>query len=520
MRKRYMVWKDIHAFLRDYRSFMLLFITPILITILVGSLFMSSGAKDIPIIVCTERQNNIYNNTISLINNSEVFIINEKVGECKEYIEDRLGAGAVRAGIIVPEIEIGSTIEIYVDNTKPIGAYLHSYFNLISRDISNRLINAYISDALWSMESSDYEISQMESAINSFDSDMAKIQNEIADAKSYQSSLGIKINIMKGSADNIESEALTLRNNVNAMRVIASDLGYSEIVTNIDLVIPQINTIESEAESISASTTLSDSLQIDESLYVIDSSVTELRDGMKTIKSNINLIKAILSQIRTEIPEYSNPVKTQVIGFFGDKSYINFIFPSILIMIVMWMATFLSSINFIRQKSRGILRRIYVSPMSTRSITFEKIIANTIISLIPLPFILGISFFILGIEMSLMNAVFVFLASALSVVVFAIIGLIIGSFSKTETTAILGSLIVIIPLMFMSGAFYPVEAFPDTIKMFTEFLPINTGIRLVEGFLFYSFDWIEFMFLIYTIIFYVAALSGLCWFFMRRSLKA
>jgi ABC-2 type transport system permease protein len=228
----------------------------------------------------------------------------------------------------------------------------------------------------------------------------------------------------------------------------------------------------------------------------------------------------VILQIKEDMPEYSDPVKSKVIGFFGEKSYINFIFPSILIMIVMWMATFLSSINFIRQKNRGILRRIYVSPMSTRTIAMEKITANTIISLIPLPFILFISFFILGIEMSLFNAIFVFLAASLSVIVFAIIGLIIGSFSRTETTAILGSLIIIIPLMFMSGALYPVEAFPATIKMFTEFLPINTGIRLVEGFLFYAFNWVDFMFLIYTMVFYVLFLSGVCWFFMRRSLKA
>jgi ABC-type multidrug transport system permease subunit len=158
--------------------------------------------------------------------------------------------------------------------------------------------------------------------------------------------------------------------------------------------------------------------------------------------------------------------------------------------------------------------------MSTRTIVLEKIAANAIISLLPLPFILCISFFMLGIEMSAFTAIMVFIATSLSVVIFSIIGLIIGSFSKTESTAILGSLIIIIPLMFMSGAFYPVEAFPTAIKAFTDVLPINAGIRLVEGFLFYSFDWIELLFLVYTMAFYALLLTGVCWLFMRRSLKS
>jgi len=524
MKKRYMIWKDIHAFFRDFRSFFLLFLTPILITILVGSLFMSSGAEDIPIIVCTEKPTSIYDSTISLVKGSGVFILIEKQGDCMDFIDHRLRSGKVRAGIIVPEITMGSTIEIYVDNTKPIGTYLTSYFNLISKDVSNRLINAYISDALNNLEANEYQLNELEAVIDEFDFELMRMEDSISDIEGDLS--GITLEGMENDANNIKTFTSSLRSNIANTRSLAVIMNYTDIIDDLDSLSGSLDNIDANANAIINANNRNINLinnrkqDVQSKLNTMKTSLEELRDHLNTIKDSTVLIKAVLAEMKEEVPEYSDPVKSKVIGFFGEKSYINFIFPSILIMIVMWMATFLSSINFIRQKNRGILRRISVSPMKTRTIATEKITANAIISLIPLPFILLISFFILGIEMSLFNAIFVFLAASLSVLVFSILGLIIGSFSKSETTAILGSLIVIIPLMFMSGALYPVEAFPDAIKAVTEFLPINTGIRLVEGFLFYTFDWVDFMFLIYTMVGYTLILSIGCWFLMRRSLKA
>ena len=519
MKNRYMIWKDIHSFFRDFRSFLLLFLTPIFITILVGSLFMSSGAEDIPIIVCTEKTSSLYNNTLSLIRGSDVFVIHEAQGDCENYIKSSISRGVVRAGIIVPEIEIGSVIDIYVDNTKPIGTYLQSYFNLVSRDISTRLINQFISDAVSNMESGEYQINQISATIDDFDAQLMSLEADINSVENLVSQQRSRAqNIITLSGD-IQSRIDSVRAAVSNTVAIAQENGYNDIANGLSSVGVQLDQMQSDNYALN---TEAGQMRTELSLNFdsMKGIVASLRSSLADLKASTNLAKTLLLDIKGEIPEYSDPVRSRVIGYFGEKSYINFIFPSILIMIVMWMATFLSSINFIRQKSRGILQRLYVSPMSTRAVAFEKIVSNTLISLIPLPFILAISFFILGIELNPVNAVFVFLAASLSVVVFAIIGLIIGTFSKTESTAILGSLIIIIPLMFMSGAFYPVEAFPDVIKLFAEFLPINAGIRLVEGFLFYSFDWVELMFLVYTMLGYALLLSGVCWMLMRRSLKA
>jgi hypothetical protein len=338
--KRYMVWKDVHSFVRDFRSFALLFITPIFITALVGSLFMSSGAKDIPIIICTNHTNTVYNSTVSMIRGSEVFIVTEKIGNCKEYIESRLRQGIVRAGIIVPEVELGSTIEMYVDNTKPIGAYLQSYFNLISRDISNRLINMYIANAIQSVDSNQYELSNLESAINSLDSDLAKMEEDVSILDVYSSGRASSI---KASSDRIRANSQILRDNVSAIAGFAQSLGYTDIVNDINSLVPQLDSIDSETAAIS--NLEANSTQAEAAADNLESSVSNLRDALKTIGGSTDIIKAYMLQVRKNMPQYSDPVKSRVIGFFGNKSYINFIFPSILIMIVMWMATYLSSIN-------------------------------------------------------------------------------------------------------------------------------------------------------------------------------
>jgi ABC-type multidrug transport system permease subunit len=106
--------------------------------------------------------------------------------------------------------------------------------------------------------------------------------------------------------------------------------------------------------------------------------------------------------------------------------------------------------------------------------------------MIPIPFILAAGIFVLNVEIALVNIPYILLICGMSSIVFTLLGLVIASFSKTETTAILASLIIVTPMIFLSGAFSPSEAFSGNVKDISAYLPITISSRLLEGFMFYS----------------------------------
>ncbi|MBI4176122.1 MAG: ABC transporter permease, partial [Candidatus Aenigmarchaeota archaeon] len=265
-----------------------------------------------------------------------------------------------------------------------------------------------------------------------------------------------------------------------------------------------------------------------ENIRSVRSSLTtisaRLADAEKVMGSTVSQVRTTKTRVNSLIssipPEFSEPLRARVVGVFGDKPLVNFIFPSVIIIILMWMGVFLSSISFIKQRNQGILKRISISPTSTGFIILEKLISNSIITIVALPLILAAGAAGLGIQMSAFDVLAIFAVGTLAALIFVMFGLIIASFSKTEGTAILASLKFVIPLLFFTGIFYPTEAFLPIIKAVSEQLPTTISIRLLEGFIFYTLPPGAIMALIAKMLVYIVSFGVISWVFLRRTIRS
>jgi ABC-type multidrug transport system permease subunit len=73
----------------------------------------------------------------------------------------------------------------------------------------------------------------------------------------------------------------------------------------------------------------------------------------------------------------------------------------------------------------------------------------------------------------------------LSAIIFTSIGMVIAAFSNSESTAILLSLLIVIPMVFLSGIFVPIEKLPIGIAQVTPFLPSTLSTIILENAIFY-----------------------------------
>jgi len=159
-------------------------------------------------------------------------------------------------------------------------------------------------------------------------------------------------------------------------------------------------------------------------------------------------------------------------------SYIQFIFPGILGMTILFSAIF-SSISIIWDKEFGLMKEILVAPVSRLSIVLGKALSGTIISVIQAAIILAL-FPFLGIRLGVLAIIEALVISTLLSFCIASLGIVIATFYESfESFSVIMNFIVM-PMFFLSGAMYPVKMLPPILKLFTRINPFTYGIDALK----------------------------------------
>ena len=169
-------------------------------------------------------------------------------------------------------------------------------------------------------------------------------------------------------------------------------------------------------------------------------------------------------------------------GALGGMTYIQFIFPGILGMTILFSAIF-SSISIIWDKEFGLMKEILVAPVSRFSIVLGKALSGTIVSLIQSLIILAL-FPFLGIRIGIPAILQTVGVCALLSFCIASLGIVIATFYENfESFSVIMNFIVM-PMFFLSGAMYPVRLLPDILKVFARLNPFTYGIDALKHVIF------------------------------------
>ncbi|MFN3480414.1 MAG: ABC transporter permease [Thermodesulfovibrionales bacterium] len=155
-------------------------------------------------------------------------------------------------------------------------------------------------------------------------------------------------------------------------------------------------------------------------------------------------------------------------------SYLQFIFPGILGMTILFSSIF-SSISIIWDKEFGFMKEILVAPVSRLSIVIGKALSGTVVSMIQAAIIL-ILFPILGLKLGIMQIIGTLTVCLILSFCISALGIVIATFYESfESFSVIMNFIVM-PMFFLSGAMYPVKVLPLILKMATKINPLTYGI--------------------------------------------
>lgn len=230
------------------------------------------------------------------------------------------------------------------------------------------------------------------------------------------------------------------------------------------------------------------------------------RDLIKENSSNlflavnaINGTKALVgsSYLSQIINNYNSEIRTQYIESLGFSSpqnidvatmnwynpnlkYATFMVPGILVFLVTMIATYMCSLNIVKEKELGTIEQINVTPIKKHHFILGKLIPFWIIGMFVFSLgLFGVSRIVYGIFPA---GSIVLIYSFLSVYLIAVlgVGLIISTYSNTQQQAMSLAFFVMMIFLLMGGLFTSIDSMPEWAKWISRFNPVTYFIEVMR----------------------------------------
>lgn len=163
-----------------------------------------------------------------------------------------------------------------------------------------------------------------------------------------------------------------------------------------------------------------------------------------------------------------------------DMSSTMFNVPGLIGVILQTVTLMLTSFTIVREREKGTLEQLVVTPISKMELMIGKIIPYVAIGFIDIVLALALSVFWFKVPVSgsillLLFFSVIFLFSALG------IGLLISTISKSQLEAMQLSMFMIMPNVLLSGYMFPREAMPKAIEIISNVFPLTYFIKVLRG---------------------------------------
>ena len=163
-----------------------------------------------------------------------------------------------------------------------------------------------------------------------------------------------------------------------------------------------------------------------------------------------------------------------------DVDFRGFVLPGIVLWGIMTNSIIGIAVALANFREKKILRRIKVSPLRARTFFAAQVSANLVLSLVQAATLFGLGSIVMQVSIS-GNLLVIGLLVVVCNVVFLNIGFIVGAFSKTGAAASGMGNVVVVPLVMLSGVFFPIETFPGPLADAARFLPLSPMVELLRG---------------------------------------
>ena len=152
------------------------------------------------------------------------------------------------------------------------------------------------------------------------------------------------------------------------------------------------------------------------------------------------------------------------------KSVYNFV-PAIMGMLLMLICAMMTSISIVREKERGTMEVLLVSPIRPLMIIVAKAVPYLVLAFVILIVILLMAHYVLGVPLA--GSIFWIVAVSTIYILLALsLGLLISNIAKNQLVALLASaMLLLMPIVMLSGMMFPIESMPVPLQWLSAIVP-------------------------------------------------
>lgn len=173
-------------------------------------------------------------------------------------------------------------------------------------------------------------------------------------------------------------------------------------------------------------------------------------------------------------PSFSNISQSTLLG--DDRSYTAFLVPGIVALSIMQLGIFGVVFALLQFRQQGVLRRIRATPVNPAQFLFAQVSTRLSISVMQTLVLLVTGIILFDVAVGNSDIASWLMVIALAIVggiLFVTMGLAISGFARSEEVAAPITNLVSMPMMFLSGVFFPLDALPEVVTSVTQFLPLT-----------------------------------------------
>ena len=156
--------------------------------------------------------------------------------------------------------------------------------------------------------------------------------------------------------------------------------------------------------------------------------------------------------------------------------------PGLIAMILFQTATSLTALAIVKERERGTIEQLIVTPIRSWELVVAKIIPYILVSFANTVLIMAVGTFLFGVPLRgslilLFSLVGLYLLPTLG------LGLLISTAARTQQQAQLMTMPIMLPSMLLSGVFFPMSSLPIFLQMIGNLLPLTYFVYILRSIL-------------------------------------
>ena len=510
--------KNLKLLIRSKSSALIVIFAPLLIILILGLSYNTSAQYGLNIGIYSSSFTEDVTSFISILEEEDFKVVKYETS-VEECIED-IKQGLVHTCVSLPESlnvedNVQKEVTFHIDPSRVnlvwmIQETVKTKFNLKSQEISKELaqniltsfistkegisegqnnLNSIKEKALFASTSTqtthdslgDIDLSLSEDSISSDNVTLTKILKNIGESKDLIDNAISGINGAGIEDDEVRNEIKSYLSDADAL---LDELEGNESTSIKDLISDFETKLSATQVKMTAATSAIEGSSSD--LDGVASKLQETVSAIDTLKESLAGIQTNLEEQKvTDAEIIVAPLTTKIERVSEKGTYLNYVFPTLLILVIMFTSLLLGTSLVMMEKHSPAFLRNFFLPVRKISFIISIYFTNLILILLQIVIILGISLIFLKEVLPVLPQISLVLFIAASV--FTFLGMTVGYLFTSEETGTLASISLGSLLLFISGVVLPIETISPIFRQITLFNPFVIAEKLVrEVFIFNS----------------------------------